>query len=92
MVGQLRGFEQEGTAAAHRVEQRRTGLPASEAQDAGGEVLLQRCFDGFLPQAALPQRRPGGIDIESVQSSAVRKAWTRTSGSRVSMLGRLSHS
>jgi hypothetical protein len=35
-------LDQEGATAAHRIEQRHAGLPATQAQYPGGQIFLQR--------------------------------------------------
>ena len=62
--GEQRGFDEKGTSAAHRINQRRAGLPAGQAQDAGSKVFLERRFDGLLAQAALIEGRAGGVNVE----------------------------
>ena len=60
----LDGFKQEGAAATHRINQRLARLPASQFEDAGCEVFLQRRFHAGFAEAALPQRLAGGVEIE----------------------------
>src|SRR5690606_14556650 len=60
----LRRLDEEGAAAAHRVDQGLAGLPAGEAEDAGGEVLLQRRLHRLRFEAALVERLARGVEIE----------------------------
>ena len=60
----LRRLDQEGPAAAHRIDQGLIGLPACQAQDAGGEVFLERCLDRSRLEPALVERLARGIDIQ----------------------------
>ena len=62
--GHHRRLDDEGAAAAHRVEQRLLAVPAGERQDPRREVLLERRLAALGAVAALVQRLPGGIQIE----------------------------
>ncbi len=63
-VGHQGRLEQEGARAAHRVEQRRAGLPARQLQNAGGQVFLQRRLDRGELVAALVERLARGVEIQ----------------------------
>src|SRR6266571_414976 len=67
-----RRLDRERAAAAHRVEQRLTAVPASEPHDARGEVLLERRLARVLPIAALVERLARSVQIEG-DTRAVEK-------------------
>jgi hypothetical protein len=68
----LHGFEQEGAAAAHRVDQRHARLPAGHLEDAGRQIFLERRIDAGL---AKPRCHSGWPEVSrySVHSFSVRK-------------------
>ena len=59
-----RGFDEEGAAAAHGVEERQRRRPSGQLEDAGGEILAQRRFAAGGAPAALEERLARGVEIE----------------------------
>ena len=59
-------LQQDRAAAHHRVEQRRTGFPAGQAQHPGGEVLIDRRGGGLDTITAPVEWHAGQIKIEGV--------------------------
>ena len=81
-------FDEEGAAAAHRIQKCFNTIPAGQFDNARGEIFFQWRFAGVVSQAALEQRLSGKIDIQrrmcGVQKSVnadIRRArihrWTR---------------
>jgi hypothetical protein len=63
-------------------------LPAREAQDAGGEILLERGADFGQLVPTQVERLSRGVDDRCVACWSVRNRWMRTSGFFVFTLGR----
>ncbi len=60
----VRRLEQNGAGAAHRVQQRRAGIPTGQQQQPGGEVFLERRRARLALEAALEQRLAAGVEIK----------------------------
>ncbi len=63
----FRRLREEGSRAAHRIEEGEARPPARDPQDARGEVLLQRRFSHVVAPAALEQRLSAGVDVERAE-------------------------
>jgi hypothetical protein len=64
ICGERCGLDRNRSAPAHRIEERRPARPAGQRDDAGREILAQRCRVRLAAPAALEQRLARGVEVE----------------------------